>query len=140
LGWRLDTARIFNSGTSVTVCDPVRGDGPVNQFCSIRNLVSAREEVVNAPNNDTLYSVAFLDLSTQPMVLHAPAIKGRFWEFELVDPWTNNFYNITSAHKQMGDGNFNVTGAGYANFGSFSRGKTRYHPCWSNCTTGNNPC
>jgi hypothetical protein len=108
----LDTARIFNSGTSVTVCDPLRGDGPVNQFCSIRNLVSAREEVVNAPNNDTLYSVAFLDLSKQPMVLHAPAIKGRFWEFELVDPWTNNFYNMTSAHKQMGPGNFNVTGGG----------------------------
>jgi hypothetical protein len=108
----LDTARIFNSGTSVTVCDPIRGDGPVNQFCSIRKLVSAREKTVNAPNNDTLYSVAFLDLSKQPMVLHAPAIKGRFWEFEMVDPWTNNFYNITSAHRQMGAGNFNVTSGG----------------------------
>jgi hypothetical protein len=108
----LDTTRIFDSGTSVTVCDHVRGDGPVNQLCSIRNLVNASERIVNAPNNDTLYSVAFLDISKQPMVLHAPPITDRFWEFELVDPWTNNFYNVTSAHKQMGAGEFNVTGGG----------------------------
>jgi hypothetical protein len=108
----LDTQRIFKSGTSVTVCDHVRGDGPVDQFCSIRNLVDASERIVNAPNNDTLYSVAFLDISKQPMVLHAPPIHNRFWEFELVDPWTNNFYNITSAHKQMGAGQFRVTAGG----------------------------
>jgi hypothetical protein len=108
----LDTERIFESGTSVTVCDHVRGDGPANQFCSIRNLVDASERIVNAPNNDTLYSVAFLDISKQPMVLHAPPIHHRFWEFELVDPWTNNFYNITSAQKRMGAGQFRVTGGG----------------------------
>jgi len=63
-------------------------------------------------NNDTLYSLAWLDLSKQPQVLHAPAIKHRFWEFELVDPWTNNFFNMTSAHKQLGKGDFDVTGGG----------------------------
>ena len=108
----LDTERIFKSSTSVTVCNPVTGHGPVNQFCSIRNLATASERTVNAPNNDTPYSVAWLDLSKQPMVLHAPPIKNRFWEFELVDPWTNNFYNITSAHLKMGAGEFNVTGGG----------------------------
>ena len=86
------------------------GQGPVNQFCSIRHLASASQHTVNAPNNDTLYSLAWLDLSQQPQVLHAPAIKNRFWEFELVDPWTNNFFNITSAHLKLGAGDFNVTG------------------------------
>ena len=108
----LDTERIFKSSTSATVCDPVTGHGPVNRFCSIRNLASAGERTVNGPNNDTLYSVAWLDLSKQPMVLHAPPIKHRFWEFELVDPWTNDFFNITSAHLKMGAGHFNVTGGG----------------------------
>ena len=107
----LDTERIFKSSTNVTVCDHVSGHGPVNRFCSIRNLASADQRTVNAPNNDTLYSLAWLDLR-QPLVLHAPRIRGRFWEFELVDPWTNNFFNMTSAHLKMGAGDFNVTGGG----------------------------
>jgi hypothetical protein len=108
----LDLERVFKSSTSVTVCNPVTGQGPLNQFCSIRNLTSARERTVNAPNNDTPYSIAWLDLSKQPQVLHAPPIHNRFWTFELVDPWTNNFLNITSAHLKMGAGLFNVTGGG----------------------------
>ena len=66
----LDTDRIFTSSTSVTVCDHVTGHGPVNQFCSIRNLATADQRTVNAPNNDTPYSLAWLDLSKQP---HGPA-------------------------------------------------------------------
>ena len=108
----LDTERIFKSSTSVTVCNHVTGHGPVNHFCSIRNLANANQRTVNAPNNDTLYSLAWLDLSNQPQVLHAPLIKNRFWEFELLDPWTNDFFNITSAHLRMGAGDFNVTGGG----------------------------
>ena len=108
----LDTARIFKSSTSVTVCDHVTAHGPVNRFCSIRNLAGADQRTVNAPNNDTPYSIAWLDLSKQPQVLHAPPIMNRFWEFELVDPWTNNFFNMTSAHLKMGAGDFNVTRGG----------------------------
>ena len=58
------------------------------------------------------------------MVLHAPPIKNRFWEFELVDPWTNNFYNITSAHLKMGAGDFDVTrGGDWAVVGPGFKGK-----------------
>ena len=107
----LDTERIFRTGTSVTVSND-RGYGPVNRFNHVRKLVDASQRTVNAPNNDTPYSMAFLDLSKHPMVLHAPAIKHRFWEFELLDPWTNNFFNITSAGPGLGKGDFNVTGGG----------------------------
>ena len=55
----LDTKRIFKSRTSVTVCDPVTVHGPGNPFCGIRNLASASQRTVNAPNNDTLYSLAW---------------------------------------------------------------------------------
>jgi hypothetical protein len=108
----LDTNRIFTSSTSNTVCNHVTGRGPVNQFCSIRTLATAAETTVNGPNNDTPYSQAWLDLSKQPMVLHAPAIRGRFWEFELLDPYTNDFYNMTSATRPMGSGSWGVTGGG----------------------------
>ncbi len=120
----LDLDRIFKSSTSVAVCDHVTAHGPVNQFCSIRNLASAAQHTVNAPNNDTPYSIAWLDLNKQPQVLHAPAIRNRFWEFELVDPWTNNFYNITSARRKMGPGDFNVThGGDWAVVGPRFKGK-----------------
>ncbi len=107
----LDTNRIFRSSTSINVPDGL-GHGPVNQFAHVRKLSNADETTVVAPNNDTLYSMAWLDLSKQPQVLHAPPIKNRFWEFELVDPWTNNFFNVTSAHRKMGHGDFGVTGGG----------------------------
>ena len=120
----LDTERIFTSSTNVKGCDPVSGHGPVNRFCSIRNLATADQRTVNAPNNDTPYSLAWLNLSKQPVVLHAPPIKHRFWEFELVDPWTNNFFNITSAHRKMGAGDFNVThGGDWAVVGPHFKGK-----------------
>ena len=136
----LDTERIFRSSTSVTVCDHMTGHGPVNRFCSIRNLANANQRTVNAPNNDTPYSLAWLDLRKQPQVLHAPPIRKRFWEFELVDPWTNNFFNITSAHLKMGAGNFNLTrGGDWAVVGPGFKGrlprgvirvKSRYDRVW----------
>ncbi len=107
----LDTQRIFRSSTSVNVPDGL-GHGRANEFSHVRRLADASEQTVVAPNNDTLYSMAWLDLSRQPQVLHAPPIRHRFWEFELVDPWTNNFFNITSAHRKLGRGRFRVTGGG----------------------------
>ena len=136
----LDMQRVFSSTTANTACNHVTGLGPVNQFCSIRKLATAAETTVNAPNDDTPYSAAFLDLSKQPMVLHAPAIKHRFWDFELLDPWTNDFYNITSAIGRTGPGSWGVTdGGNWAVVGPHFKGKlpkgvirvrSRYNRVW----------
>ena len=69
----LDTARVFKTTTSVNVSDG-SGDGPVNQFNSFAKLVvpSPDQKTVVAPNEDTLYSIAWLDLSHQPQVIHVP--------------------------------------------------------------------
>ena len=84
----------------------------MNRFSHIRKLADASEKTVVAPNNETPYSMAWLDLSHGPVVLHAPPIHRRFWEFELLDPWTNNFFNITSASAGLGRGDFGVTRGG----------------------------
>jgi hypothetical protein len=107
----VDMQRVYRSSTSVNVPDG-QGRGPVNRFSHIRRLANASEQTVVAPNNDTPYSMAWLDLRREPQVLHAPPIRNRFWEFELVDPYTNNFFNITSAHRGLGRGDFRVTGGG----------------------------
>ncbi len=113
----LDTARVFQTTTSVNVSDR-SGDGPVNRFNSFPKLVnpSPSQKTVVAPNEDTLYSIAWLDLSHQPQVIHVPAIKHRFYVIPLYTPYTENFYNITSdTTGPKGGGDYGVTrGGNYA--------------------------
>lgn len=45
-------------------------------------------------NNDTLYSVAQLDLSGGPLLLHVPDTHGAYYVLQFVDAWSNNFAYI----------------------------------------------
>jgi DNA sulfur modification protein DndE len=75
------------------VLDPKRGHSiGVNEFNHIRKLVTPQDTWVVSPNNDTLYSRAWLDLSKEPIVLHIPPIKGRFYAFPIGD-----FYHDAAA-------------------------------------------
>jgi hypothetical protein len=86
----LDTNRVYLTSTSVNVPDGA-GGGPVNQFSHIRRLTNPSDKTVVAPNHDTLYSIAWLDLRAHPIVVHMPVVRRRFAVFELVDPYTENF-------------------------------------------------
>jgi hypothetical protein len=46
---------------------------------------------VTAPNADTLYSTAWLDLSREPYILHVPDEAGRFYLMPILNGWTNVF-------------------------------------------------
>jgi hypothetical protein len=105
----LDVDRIWRTGTSVSRPDNL-GHAPVNQFSHARKLADPDARDVVAPNHDTLYSIAFLDLKKKPEVLEIPANINRFFAFELVSPWTENFANIGSATGQQKGGNFAIVG------------------------------
>jgi hypothetical protein len=81
----LDTNRVFLTSTSVNVPNG-SGDAPVNQFSHARRLARPSDKTVVAPNHDTLYSLAWLDLHREPIVAHMPVVRDRFVIFELVDP------------------------------------------------------
>jgi hypothetical protein len=98
----LDTDRVFLTSTSVNVPNGL-GMGPVNEFSHIRRLADPGETLVVAPNHDTLYSEAWLDLRDQPVVVHMPTALTRFANFELLDPYTNNFASIGAAGLPPGD-------------------------------------
>ena len=51
-----------------------------------------------APNNDTPYSIAWLDLRRQPMVIHIPKVN-RYFVIPLYDPYTEDFRNLGSVAK-----------------------------------------
>src|SRR5215475_8156705 len=52
---------------------------PMNTFANLREYPSADMRVVVRPNFDTLYSSAFLDLRTEPMIVSAPNTDGRYY-------------------------------------------------------------
>ena len=106
----LDTDRVFLTSTSVKVPDGA-GAGPINQFTNVRRLTNPSDKTVVAPNHDTLYSMAWLDLRHQPIVVHMPVVRRRFVVFELVDPYTTNFANIGSVGYRPG--NYAVTPPGW---------------------------
>lgn len=54
------------------------------------NLAGPRDRVVTTPNNDTLYSSAFLDLAAGPVVLTMPALPGRYHSVAVMDARTDN--------------------------------------------------
>ena len=59
---------------------------PTGTFFNIPGYPPATYRGVSATNADTLYSVAWLDLS-EPQVFTHPQISDRFFTFELVDLW-----------------------------------------------------
>jgi acetate---CoA ligase (ADP-forming) len=71
------------------------GDGPgstlrwVNQFTHTRRLLGPTDREVVTPNNDTLYTNAWLDLSNGPVLIEVPAMGNRYWTLGFLDAWTN---------------------------------------------------
>ncbi|HEY2281784.1 MAG TPA: DUF1254 domain-containing protein [Streptosporangiaceae bacterium] len=63
---------------------------PFNQFSHARTLAGPADTFVTI-NNDTLYSVAQLDLSAGPLELRVPGTGDRYFVLQFIDAWTNNF-------------------------------------------------
>ncbi|HEY1238336.1 MAG TPA: DUF1254 domain-containing protein [Solirubrobacterales bacterium] len=84
----LEFLRVRREMTSVR-CPDGRGDAPVNSFSNAKGFANASARTVVAPNTDTLYSIAHLDLGKGPIVLSHPRLGKRYYSFELLDPYTN---------------------------------------------------
>jgi DNA sulfur modification protein DndE len=90
--------KTYLNQTSVDVPDG-HGFGPVNHFNPVRNFITPEDRSVVAPNLDTMYSIAWLDLSKQPQVIHIPKIKNRYFVLPLMSPYTEDFTNLGSVNK-----------------------------------------
>ena len=63
----------------------------VNVFRHARALLTPKTQTVTQPNNDTLYSSAWLDLSRGPVRITLPKTGERYFSLALMDMFTNNF-------------------------------------------------
>lgn len=65
---------------------------PVNHFWHATEVIDDTYRDGGCPNNDTLYSVAWVDLSKEPVILTVPKIPlERYWTFELAAFTSDNF-------------------------------------------------
>ena len=65
--------------------------GPMNTFVNVPAFPPADLKVVVRVNFDTLYSIAWLDLTKEPQVVSAPDTDGRFYLLPMLDMWTDVF-------------------------------------------------
>jgi hypothetical protein len=60
---------------------------PMGQFANLREYPSAAFRDVTAPNADTLYSNAFIDVSEEPWIVSWPDMGDRYYVWEFYDAW-----------------------------------------------------
>jgi hypothetical protein len=65
--------------------------GPMGQLVRYREYPTAAYKEVTAPNADTLYTTAWMDVGREPWVLSIPDAKGRYYLMPLLDGWTDVF-------------------------------------------------
>lgn len=80
-----------------------------------RQLSDHRSVWITAPNNDTLYSNAWLDLSFGPVRIQAGEMAaGRYWSLAFMDAFTNHFAVVGQRREGTGPVDFIVAGPDHA--------------------------
>jgi hypothetical protein len=64
---------------------------PMNMFASAETYPSGDNKFVVRVNFDTLYSIAYLDMTKEPMVVSSPDTSGRYFLLPMLDAWTDVF-------------------------------------------------
>ncbi len=83
-----------------------------NTFSHARTLAGPKDTFVTI-NNDTVYSMAQLDLSVGPIALHVPDTDGRYYVLQFVDAWTNNFAYVGHRATGTAEGHFFLVPPGW---------------------------
>jgi hypothetical protein len=76
------------------------GQAKINEFVSAPRLADPDQTTVVRPNNDTLYTQSFLDLTAGPIILHVPDTKGTYYLMQIMDAWSNT---IAAPGTRLGD-------------------------------------
>ncbi len=84
--------------------------GPLNEITHKTELLGPDFGDIVRPNNDTLYSLAWLNLRAQPIVITVPEIEGRYYSIQLVDMFTHNFGYVGTRATAGEAGSYAVAG------------------------------
>ncbi len=80
--------------TNVSAVDGLHA--PMGQFINVKRYPPADFRGVSAPNADTLYSLAWMDLGSEPWVFSYPDMGDRYFLFPMYDLWMPVIYSAGS--------------------------------------------
>jgi len=84
---------------------------PFNQIKSLSHVATYKDTAVISPNSDTPYSVVWMDLRAEPMVLSVPSVDPkRYYSLQLVDGSTFNYGYVGSRTTGNDAGDYMVVG------------------------------
>jgi hypothetical protein len=82
----------------------------VNTFYQTDRLVDATYRDGGSPNNDTLFSVAWIDVRDEPIILSHPDINDRYFTFEIASMDSDNFAYVGLRETGSKAGDFAIVG------------------------------
>jgi len=84
---------------------------PFNQLNSMHRVATPEDTAIVTPNSDTPYSLGFVDLRAEPIVISVPAIeKSRYYSVQLCDGNTFNYGYIGTRATGSEAGHYMVVG------------------------------
>ena len=84
---------------------------PFNQLNNMHRVATYEDTAIITPNSDTPYSLGFVDLRAEPIVLSVPAVpKPRYYSVQLTDGNTYNYGYIGSRATGTEPGDYLVAG------------------------------
>jgi len=106
------------------VASPDAAHAPMGQLLKLRTYPAVDNHAVTAPNADTLYTIAWLDLSKEPWIFGIPDMGDRYYLMPMLDGWTDVFQvpgkRTTGGKAQK----YALTGPGWS--GTLPAGVTEY--------------
>ncbi len=102
------TRRVMTNGSEVG-----GSRAPMGHLTRVREYPNASFRDVTAPNADTLYTTAWVDVAKEPWVLSLPEADGRYYLFPMLDGWTNVFQSPGKRTTGTGPQQYAITGPGW---------------------------
>jgi hypothetical protein len=95
------------------VAEPDGKSAPMGYFVNVPKYPAASDKRVTAPNADTLYSTAWIDVGKEPYILHVPDEHGRYYLMPMLSGWTNVFADPGKRTTGTAAADFAITGPGW---------------------------
>jgi hypothetical protein len=86
---------------------------PINHFSHVRRLADASYRSGGSPNQDTLYSMAWVDVGDEPVILSHPDMGDRYFTFQLASMDSDNFAYVGKRTTGGKAGSFAIVGPGW---------------------------
>jgi hypothetical protein len=82
----------------------------MNHFWHAKVMAVPESKAGGSPNNDTLYSIAWLDLSKEPVILSVPDVGDRYYTMEIASFDSDNFAYVGMRTTGTKVGNYAIVG------------------------------